>query len=88
MLTQLSEDDRELIRLRYIADLPLKDIAQILNLNLIAVRVLCPPLACKRVHEAEVDAAILEPFFGDREAVANMNGRVPALVYHALGTHP
>lgn len=39
MLSRLSEDDRELIRLRYIADLPLSDIAKILNLNSVTVRV-------------------------------------------------
>ena len=39
ILTSLSEDDREIIRLRYIADLSLNDIAKILNINLIAVRV-------------------------------------------------
>ncbi|OGF03428.1 MAG: hypothetical protein A3H14_01370 [Candidatus Doudnabacteria bacterium RIFCSPLOWO2_12_FULL_49_8] len=39
MLAPLSEDDRELIRLRYIADLPLNEIAKILNLNFVAVRV-------------------------------------------------
>lgn len=44
ILTQLSEDDREIIRLRYIADLPLKDIARILDINFVAVRV--------RIHRA------------------------------------
>lgn len=40
----LSEEDRELIRLRYIADLSLHDIASILKLNPITVRV--------RIHRA------------------------------------
>jgi RNA polymerase sigma-70 factor (ECF subfamily) len=44
MLSKLSEDDREIIRLRYIADLPLNDIAKILNINFVAVRV--------RIHRA------------------------------------
>ena len=35
----LSPDDRELIRLRFIADLPLNDIAKILKINFITVRV-------------------------------------------------
>ena len=39
ILTQLSGDDRELIRLRYIADLPLNSIAKILKINPITVRV-------------------------------------------------
>lgn len=39
MLAMLSEEDRELIRLRYIADLPMKDIARVLNINPIAARV-------------------------------------------------
>lgn len=39
LLSKLSEDDRELIRLRYIADLPINDIARILNLNFVTVRV-------------------------------------------------
>lgn len=39
ILSMLSEDDRELIRLRYIADLTVNDIAKVLNLNLVAVRV-------------------------------------------------
>jgi len=43
-LRLLSETDRELLRLRYIADLSLKDIALILNLNFVAVRV--------RIHRA------------------------------------
>jgi len=38
-LHELSEDDRELIRLRYIADLPINDIARILNLNFVTVQV-------------------------------------------------
>ncbi len=43
-LSTLSESDRELIRLRYIADLSLNDIAKILNINFVTVRV--------RVHRA------------------------------------
>jgi len=43
-LNILSDDDRELIRLRYIADLPLNSIAEILNLNFVTVRV--------RIHRA------------------------------------
>src|SRR3989344_8869902 len=39
IMARLSEDDRELLRLRYIADLPMNDIARILNINIIAVRV-------------------------------------------------
>lgn len=39
MLAALSEEDREIIRLRYIADLPINDIARILNINFIAARV-------------------------------------------------
>lgn len=38
-LAYLSKDDRELIRLRYIADLPVKEIALILKLNFVTVRV-------------------------------------------------
>ncbi|OGE77844.1 MAG: hypothetical protein A2751_02245 [Candidatus Doudnabacteria bacterium RIFCSPHIGHO2_01_FULL_46_14] len=48
LLSNLSEDDRELIRLRYIADLPINDIARILNLNFVTVRV--------RLHRALVQA--------------------------------
>ena len=48
LLAKLSEDDRELIRLRYIADLPINDIAGILNLNFVTVRV--------RLHRALVRA--------------------------------
>lgn len=44
IMAKLSEDDRELLRLRYIADLPMSDIAKVLNINIIAVRV--------RVHRA------------------------------------
>ena len=39
MLAKLSPEDQELIRLRYISDLSIKDIAKVLNINLIAVRV-------------------------------------------------
>lgn len=38
-LAALSEEDRELIRLRYIADLPVNEIARILSINSVAVRV-------------------------------------------------
>lgn len=44
VLRKLSEDDRELLRLRYIADLSLSDLARILNINFVTVRV--------RVHRA------------------------------------
>ncbi len=39
MLAQLSASDRELMNLRYIAGLPLHDIAKILKINPVAVRV-------------------------------------------------
>jgi len=39
LLNKLSEDDRELLRLRYIADLPLNEVARVLNINAVAVRV-------------------------------------------------
>jgi len=39
ILSKLHEDDRELLRLRYIADLPMNAIAKILNINIVAVRV-------------------------------------------------
>jgi RNA polymerase sigma-70 factor, ECF subfamily len=39
VLNSLSEDDKELLRLRYIADLPVADIGKILNINFVAVRV-------------------------------------------------
>ena len=48
MLSQLSEDERELLHLRYIADLSIIDIASILNLNFVTVRV--------RLHRALVRA--------------------------------
>ncbi len=48
VLVQLSEDDREILRLRYIADLPVNDIARILNLSFVAVRV--------RIHRALAQA--------------------------------
>lgn len=35
----LPEDDREILRLRYLADLPVADIANLLRLNFVAVRV-------------------------------------------------
>lgn len=39
MLAKLSEDDQEIIRLRYIADLTVNDIARVLNINFVTVRV-------------------------------------------------
>lgn len=39
ILALLAEDDREILRLRYIADLPFKNIAEVLNINSITVRV-------------------------------------------------
>ncbi len=39
MLAKLSKEDQELIRLRYIADLSPSDIAKVLNINFVAVRV-------------------------------------------------
>lgn len=39
ILAKLSEDDRELLRLRYIADLSMNEIAKILNTNSVAIRV-------------------------------------------------
>ena len=39
IMRRLNQDDRELLRLRYIADLPLNDIARVLNINPVAVRV-------------------------------------------------
>lgn len=39
LLAKLSEDDRELIRLRFIADLSVGDIAKILNVNSVTARV-------------------------------------------------
>lgn len=44
ILSKLPQTDRELLRLRYIADLSMNDIARVLNSNSIAVRV--------RVHRA------------------------------------
>jgi RNA polymerase sigma-70 factor, ECF subfamily len=38
-LNLLSEGDCELLRLRYIADLPVKEVARVLNVNSVAVRV-------------------------------------------------
>jgi RNA polymerase sigma factor (sigma-70 family) len=51
ILVQLSENDRELLRLRYLADLPLNDIAKILKINPIAVRV--------RMHRALTSAKVI-----------------------------
>lgn len=39
ILASLSKDDREIIRLRYIADMSVNDIAKVLNINFVAVRV-------------------------------------------------
>ncbi len=39
ILDLLSEDDRELLRLRYIADLSVGDVAKVLNINGVAARV-------------------------------------------------
>ena len=44
VLTALSENDREILSLRYIADLSMNDIARVLELNFVTVRV--------RVHRA------------------------------------
>lgn len=57
VLNKLSLDDQELLRLRYIADLPVNEIAKVLNINFVAVRV--------RLHRAlfraraAVDAKII-----------------------------
>lgn len=51
LLNLLSEDDREILRLRYIADLPLNEIAKVLNINFITARV--------RVHRAIAKARAL-----------------------------
>lgn len=39
VLNKMSEDDRELIRLRYIADLAVTEISQVLGINSVTVRV-------------------------------------------------
>lgn len=44
ILASLSESDREILRLRYIADLSLNDLARVLQLNFVTVRV--------RIHRA------------------------------------
>lgn len=44
LLAGLSKDDQEILRLRYIADLPLNDIARVLNINFVTARV--------RIHRA------------------------------------
>ncbi|HYE59649.1 MAG TPA: RNA polymerase sigma factor, partial [Candidatus Kapabacteria bacterium] len=44
LLTGLDEEDREILRLRYIADLPFKEVARVLSISPIAARV--------RVHRA------------------------------------
>lgn len=51
ILTKLSEGERELIRLRYITDLSLNDIAKLLQINPIAVRV--------RMHRAMTNAKLI-----------------------------
>jgi RNA polymerase sigma-70 factor (ECF subfamily) len=51
ILNKLEETDRELLRLRYIADLSPNDIAKILNINFVAVRV--------RLHRAIKRAQII-----------------------------
>lgn len=51
ILMQLSPDDRELIRLRYIADLSLNEIAKLLEINPVTVRV--------RMHRALSFAKII-----------------------------
>lgn len=51
VLSLLPEEDRELLRLRYIADLPAGDIARVLNINAVAVRV--------RIHRAVARARAL-----------------------------
>ncbi|MEK7616209.1 MAG: sigma-70 family RNA polymerase sigma factor [Patescibacteria group bacterium] len=50
IMSRLPEDDRELLRLRYIADLPMNDIAKILQTNSVAVRVRIHR-ALKRAHQ-------------------------------------
>lgn len=44
LLAHVSADDREILRLRYIADLPMKDISEVLSISAVAVRV--------RIHRA------------------------------------
>ncbi|MEK7088931.1 MAG: RNA polymerase sigma factor [Patescibacteria group bacterium] len=51
IMTQFSESDRELIRLYYIADLPLNDIAKLLKINPVTIRV--------RMHRALAFAKII-----------------------------
>ena len=51
IMDQFSPDDRELIRLRYIADMSLNDIAKILKINPVTVRV--------RMHRALAFAKII-----------------------------
>lgn len=50
ILAALAKDDRELLRLRYIADLHVKDIARILNINFVTARV--------RLHRALARARV------------------------------
>jgi RNA polymerase sigma-70 factor (ECF subfamily) len=50
ILAKLREDDRELIRLRYISGLPLNNIAKILKINPVTVRVrMHRAIACAKV---------------------------------------
>ncbi|MES3004989.1 MAG: RNA polymerase sigma factor [Patescibacteria group bacterium] len=51
ILSQLSKNDQELIKLRYISDLPLNNIAKILKINPVAVRV--------RMHRALTEAKLI-----------------------------
>ncbi len=58
-LNLLFENDREILRLRYIADLSMNEIVQILNLNFITVRV--------RVHRALARARAALAFKNDHD---------------------
>lgn len=48
VLSKLPETDREILRLRYIADMPMRELAKVLGLNQIAARV--------RLHRAKAEA--------------------------------
>jgi RNA polymerase sigma factor (sigma-70 family) len=50
VLATLGEEDREILRLRYIADLSVKDIASVMQLNFVTVRV--------RIHRALARARV------------------------------